>query len=152
MYLSIHLLKDILKWSRSVVSNSLRPHGLQPTRLLSPWDFPGKKNGLGCHLSRYEALFCQLWIKLLLTSVCKVLCGYKFQLLCNYQGAWLPNHMVVDVQFSKKYSNNLSLWSPLLLTSYLVPYLLKKKKRIPEYLTDSSERAITHFGKREFIS
>ena len=27
------------KWSRSVVSDSLRPHGLQPTRLLHPWDF-----------------------------------------------------------------------------------------------------------------
>ena len=26
----------------SVVSNSSRPHGLQPTRLLRPWDFPGK--------------------------------------------------------------------------------------------------------------
>ena len=26
---------------RSVVSSSLRPHGLQPTRLLSPSDFPG---------------------------------------------------------------------------------------------------------------
>ena len=30
------------KWSRSVVSDSSRPHGLQPTRLLRPWDFPGK--------------------------------------------------------------------------------------------------------------
>ena len=30
------------KWSRSVVSDSLRLHGLQPTRLLHPWDFPGK--------------------------------------------------------------------------------------------------------------
>ena len=28
------------KWSHSVMSNSLRPHGLQPTRLLRPWDFP----------------------------------------------------------------------------------------------------------------
>ena len=30
------------KWksSCSVVSNSSRPHGLQPTRLLCPWDFP----------------------------------------------------------------------------------------------------------------
>ena len=37
------------KWSRSVVSNSLRPHGLQPTRLLCPWDFPGKSTGVGCH-------------------------------------------------------------------------------------------------------
>ena len=37
------------KWSRSVVSDSLRPHGLQPTRLLHPWDFPGKSTGVGCH-------------------------------------------------------------------------------------------------------
>ena len=37
------------KWSRSVVSDSQRPHGLQPTRLLCPWDFPGKSTGVGCH-------------------------------------------------------------------------------------------------------
>ena len=37
------------KWSRSVVSNSLRPHGLQPTRLICPRDFPGKSTGVGCH-------------------------------------------------------------------------------------------------------
>ena len=33
----------------SVVSNSARPHGLQPTRFLHPWDFPGKSTGVGCH-------------------------------------------------------------------------------------------------------
>ena len=37
------------KWSRSVVSDPQRPHGLQPTRLLRPWDFPGKSTGVGCH-------------------------------------------------------------------------------------------------------
>ena len=39
------------KWkgSRSVVSDSSWPHGLQPTRLLRPWDFPGKGTGVGCH-------------------------------------------------------------------------------------------------------
>ena len=39
------------KWkgSRSVLSDSSRPHGLQPTRLLHPWDFPGKSTGVGCH-------------------------------------------------------------------------------------------------------
>ena len=31
------------------MSDSLRPHGLQPTRLLRPWDFPGKSTGAGCH-------------------------------------------------------------------------------------------------------
>ena len=37
------------KWSHWVVSNSQQPHGLQPTRLLRPWDFPGKSTGVGCH-------------------------------------------------------------------------------------------------------
>ena len=32
-----------------VVSDSLRPHGMEPTRILSPWDFPGKNTGVGCH-------------------------------------------------------------------------------------------------------
>ena len=27
----------------------LWPHGLQPARLLCPWDFPGKNSGVGCH-------------------------------------------------------------------------------------------------------
>ena len=36
-------------WVCSVVSKSLGPHGLEPTRLLSPWDFPGKSTGVGCH-------------------------------------------------------------------------------------------------------
>ena len=31
------------------MSNSVRPHGLQPTRLLRPWDSPGKNTGVGCH-------------------------------------------------------------------------------------------------------
>ena len=36
-------------WSRSVMSSSLRPHGLWPTRLLCPWDFPGNSTGVDCH-------------------------------------------------------------------------------------------------------
>ena len=35
--------------SCSVVSNSLRTHGLEPTRFLCPWDFPGKNTGVGFH-------------------------------------------------------------------------------------------------------
>ena len=31
------------------MSDSSRPHGLQPTRPLHPWDFPGKSTGVGCH-------------------------------------------------------------------------------------------------------
>ena len=32
----------------SVVSDTLRSNGLQPTRLW-PWDSPGKNTGVGCH-------------------------------------------------------------------------------------------------------
>ena len=48
------------KWSRSVVSSPQRPHGLQPTRLLHPWDFPGKSTRVGCH--------CLLWILFVFNS------------------------------------------------------------------------------------
>ena len=34
--------------SHSVVSDSLQPHGLEPTRLLCPWNFPDKNTGVGC--------------------------------------------------------------------------------------------------------
>ena len=37
------------KWNLLVMSGSLRPHGLQPTRLLCPWDFPGNSTGVECH-------------------------------------------------------------------------------------------------------
>ena len=33
----------------SVVSDSLWPHGLQPSRLLCSWDSAGKNIGVGCH-------------------------------------------------------------------------------------------------------
>ena len=42
------------KWSRSVVSDPQWPHGLQPSRLFHPWDFPGKNTGVGFH--------CLLWL------------------------------------------------------------------------------------------
>ena len=36
--------------SCSVISNSLWPYGLKPSRLLCPWDFPDKNTGAGCYL------------------------------------------------------------------------------------------------------
>ena len=33
----------------SVSSDYLWPHGLSPSRLPCPWDFPGKNAGVGCH-------------------------------------------------------------------------------------------------------
>ena len=31
------------------MTDLVRPHGQQPTRLLCPWDSPGKNTGVGCH-------------------------------------------------------------------------------------------------------
>ena len=44
------------KGSRSVMSDSSRPHGLQPTRLLCLWDFPGKSTGVGCYCLLRQSL------------------------------------------------------------------------------------------------
>ena len=46
----------------------LWPRGLQPARLLCPWDFPGKNTGVGCHFllqglsSRPRDQTCIFWI------------------------------------------------------------------------------------------
>ena len=42
----------------SVVSNSVT-HGLQPTRLLRPWDSLGKNTGAGCHALLQGVFFTQ---------------------------------------------------------------------------------------------
>ena len=39
----------MLLLSRFMVSDFVWPHRRQPTRLLCPWDSPGKNTGVGCH-------------------------------------------------------------------------------------------------------
>ena len=46
VYCIIPLMKRSESVSDLVVSNSLWPHGLWPTRLLCPWRFPGKNIGV----------------------------------------------------------------------------------------------------------
>ena len=49
---------------------TLRPHRLKPTRLLRPWDFPGKSTAVGCH--------CLLHMR---TSLCVRMTIRSFQIL-----------------------------------------------------------------------
>ena len=56
------------KWKVKEVAHACptqRPHGLQPTRLLRPWDFPGKSTGVGC-LCLLQAVFPTQWSNLTL--------------------------------------------------------------------------------------
>ena len=38
-----------IKYLLKMLPDSLQPYGLQPTRLLCPWDSPGKNSGVGSH-------------------------------------------------------------------------------------------------------
>ena len=49
----------VCRLSCSVVSFSLRPHGLEPARLLCPWDSPGKNAGVGCYALLQEVFLTQ---------------------------------------------------------------------------------------------
>ena len=49
----------LLLYRSSVMSESWWPHGLNPTRLLCAWDFPGKNIGVGCHFLLQGILLSQ---------------------------------------------------------------------------------------------
>ena len=71
------------KWkrSRSVMNDSSWPHGLQPNRLLHPWDFPGKSTGVGCY-RLLRANKCDIWIETCHRNfthiVCSVFCCHMY--------------------------------------------------------------------------
>ena len=78
------------KWSRSVVSDSSRPHQLQPTRLLHPWDFLGKSTRVACHSDSIPKICNLIFVTynpsffLLMLSLCKnnffpTVTTFKFQ-------------------------------------------------------------------------
>ena len=58
--------------------DSLRPHGLLPTRLLCPWDFPGKNTGVRCH-SLLQGIFMTQGSNLGLLHCRQILYWLSFQ-------------------------------------------------------------------------
>ena len=93
------------KWSCSVMSDCSQPHGLQPTRLLHPWDFPSKSTVVGCHS--------------LLQNICMYI--YNFlRVKVNYRTTkifltWLNRCDIFQIIFFMKYSpKTMNLWRTLL--------------------------------------
>ena len=48
-FLLLNCTLKVVKVKLLSVSDSLRPHRLELTRLPHPWDFPGKGTGVACH-------------------------------------------------------------------------------------------------------
>ena len=85
---------DKWKWSHSVVSDPQRPHGLQPTRLLCPWDFPGKSTGVGyhCKMRLHYDLEIRLLPWIIWVGACVIIrvpvSGRQEANLCSYKLVW----------------------------------------------------------------
>ena len=91
------------KWkgSRSVVSDSQWPHGLQLSRLLHPWNFLGKSTGVGCHCLLHASVsvyddFGKLLSSKMFQYLCKHVCltrplNYQ-NFLCSFEveDRWVP--------------------------------------------------------------
>jgi len=74
-------------WRQSVVSDSLQPQGLQATRLLCPWDFPGQNTGVGCHVllkgsSWYKD---QIWVSRIAGRCFTIWATRESQIQCKQQ-------------------------------------------------------------------
>ena len=81
------------------MSNSSRPYGLQPTRLLRPWDFPGNSTGVGCHcllslLLSHVQLFATPW-----TAACQASLSFTLSQnllkLKSIESVMPSNHLIL---------------------------------------------------------
>ena len=68
----------------TIVSDSLLPHGLQTSRLLCPWNSPGKNTGVSCHFL-LQGVFPNQGLKLGLLRCRQMLfhMSYVLQLNCS---------------------------------------------------------------------
>ena len=87
------------KWSHPVVSDSSRPHGLQPTRLHRPWDFPGKSTEVGSQcLLQFEELMANNFSKLMTDTQPHILAAQSTLIRINTKK---PLHWEYHIQSTK---------------------------------------------------
>ena len=82
--------------SHSVVSNSLRPHELYPTRLLCPGNSPGKNTGVGCH-SLLQRIFLTQELDLGFLHCRQILYSVSHQGSPNAQYCRAPNTLATTI-------------------------------------------------------
>ena len=76
-------------WVTSVVSDAVRPHRRQPTRLPRPWGSPGKNPGVGCHFAaKPQHYFCH--------------CGFEYTGFRKVDGPWNTEEWIICFHFHGK--------------------------------------------------
>ena len=87
MYVCVCIMCKIILF----VSNSVQPYGLEPARLLCPWDSPGKNTGVGCHFLLHGIFPTQGWKLHLLHLLCIYIYIYIY--------IWLEQEKVIVSEF-----------------------------------------------------
>ena len=88
--------------SHSVMSSSLQPYGLQPIRLLCPWDYPGKNTGVGCPFLSRGSSQPRDRTKVSCTSCIGRWILYHCDKILYYLAirvSWVKTYQIVSVQF-----------------------------------------------------
>ena len=111
------------------MSNSVQPHRQQPTRLLCPWDSPGKNTGMGCHF--------------LLQSIQACMHAKSFQscpTLCNPidgspPGSSVPGIPQADHPTQSKFSQQLHNWACICVLGFCLSFHPKLSSKRTESLS-----------------
>ena len=118
--------------SPPVMSDSLCLCGLQPTRLLCPWDSPGKNSGVGCH-ALLQGIF------LTHGSNLHLLCLLHWQagsLLLALSGKPAKSHSLVEYALGSQFGT----WLQDSLTAYLFEAQLFSPSLNPDSQSDLQHR------------
>ena len=110
--------------SGSVVSNSLRAYGQQPTKLLCPWNSPGKNTGVGSH-SFLQGIFPIQGLNPGLLHCGQTLYSLKHQRSLFFKGIGKLGSIVIIIDYSLQ----------LVLIISLLSFSLHDCSRFLYYLT-----------------
>ena len=134
LHLKGHLLSKGGSAGCSVVSDSLRPHGLQPARLLGPWDFPGSTTGVGSHcFSRGSSLprdwtwvSCHCtWILCHLSHQGSLILRTRNCIKQQSLGVWICGSHEGDFHFSvMRSSPSPGMWEQMIFSGVKVRYTI----------------------------
>ena len=87
------------------MSDSVRPHRRQPTRLPRPWDSPGKNTGVGCHFLLQRVKVKSLsHVRLFTVSpfICREFMGPYAMILVFWMLSFKPSFSLSSFTFIKR--------------------------------------------------